>query len=79
VLVDAVSRDPAYNGTYDGNPSYQDSVGLFVRRFEKIGKFRLFYAPIVWDRDFFLWYCLCRADKISDSLIKSCAGRGGLL
>jgi len=72
----AESLDPAFNNIYDGNPAYQDSIGLFIKRFEKIGKFRLFYAPVVWDRDFFIWYCLCRADMNLDSIIKTYGGTG---
>lgn len=71
-------NDPEFNNTYDGNPAYQDSIGLFIKRFEKVGKFRLFYAPVVWDRDFFIWYCLCRVDTASDWFVKTYGGSGGI-
>lgn len=78
--IDSVSvewRDPEFNGTFDGNPSYQDSIGLFAERFDKVGKFHLFYAPVVWDRDYFIWYCLCRHTGTSDALRRAYGGTGG--
>jgi hypothetical protein len=68
--------DPEFNGTYDGNPSYQDSIGLFFRRFEELGKFAGFFSPVVWDRDYFIWYSLCRSGN--DMLRKNYGAGGGV-
>jgi hypothetical protein len=68
--------DPVFNGTYDGNPSYQDSFWLFSNRFDSIGKFFLFFSPVVWDRDYFIWYSLCRRQG-NESLIRTYGANGG--
>jgi hypothetical protein len=69
--------DPEFNETYDGNPAYQDSIWLFAHRFELEKKFRLFFAPAVWDRDYFIWYCMCRTGVENDMLVRTYGANGG--